>query len=96
MKDEMADKDFQKRRQFHAEDVRQQIREKERERRQARQAFFEEGIQLDQETKERRQKLDEIKRRKLKELKEAGVPEKYVNEVARRIEAPPPSLSNLL
>lgn len=37
----------------------------------------------------RRQKLDEIKRRKLKELRDAGVPDKYCNEVARRITAPP-------
>ena len=43
----------------------------------------------------RRQKLDEIKRRKLQELREAGVPDKYCNEVARRIEAPPPSLSRM-
>lgn len=43
----------------------------------------------------RRQKLDEIKRRKLQGLREAGVPDKYCNEVARRIEAPPPSLSRM-
>lgn len=43
----------------------------------------------------RKQKLDEIKKRKLNELKQAGVPDKYCNEVARRIEAPPPSLSRL-
>lgn len=95
-KDEQADQDFQKRRTEYAEDVRSQIKEKEKERVQARQAFFQEGIKLDQEAKERRQKLDEIKRRKLKELEEAGVPNKYVSEVARRIEAPPPSLANML
>ena len=61
----------------------------------ARKSFFQEGIKLDQEAKERRQKLDEIKRRKLKELEEAGVPNKYVTEVARRIEAQPPTLSNM-
>ena len=43
----------------------------------------------------RRQKLDDIKRRKLQELRDAGVPDKYCNEVARRIEAPPPSLSRM-
>lgn len=57
--------------------------------------FFEEGIKLDEEAKERRQKIDEIKQRKLAELRAAGVSDKYCNEVARRIEAPPPSLSNL-
>jgi len=96
VKDEQADQEFQNKRVSYANDVRTQIRSKEKERLHARQAFFEEGIQLDQEAKNRRQKLDEIKQRKLKELKEAGVPDKYVNEVARRIEAPPPSISNML
>lgn len=34
-----------------------------------RNAFFEEGIRLDAEAKMRRQKLEEVKRRKLQELK---------------------------
>jgi len=96
LKDEQAEIEFQSKRTTYAEDVRSQIKYKEKERIHARQAFFEEGIRLDQEAKERRIKLDEIKRRKLKELKEVGVSEKYVNEVSRRIEAPPPSLSNML
>lgn len=96
LRDEHTEQEFLDKRCAYAEDVRTQIKAKEKERVQARQAFFEEGIVLDQEAKERRQKLDEIKRRKLKELKEVGVPIKYVNEVARRIEAPPPSLSNNL
>merc|ERR1739841_482235 len=88
-----VEQEFLDKRTNYAEDVRAQIKGKEKERVQARHAFFEEGIMLDLEAKERRQKLDEIKRRKLKELKEVGVPIKYVNEVARRIEAPPASLS---
>lgn len=95
LKDEDADRIEGIRRHQHAEEVRQQIREKEKERIKATNAFFEEGIKLDQEAKARRQKLDEIKRRKLQELREAGVPDKYCNEVARRIEAPPPSLSRM-
>lgn len=95
LKDEEADKIHSIRRHQHAEEVRQQIREKEKERIQATNDFFEEGIKLDQEAKARRQKLDEIKRRKLHELRDAGVPDKYCNEVARRIEAPPPSLSRM-
>ncbi|EDO38378.1 predicted protein [Nematostella vectensis] len=94
-KDEEAEHVSQVRRHQYADEVRQQIREKEKERVKNRNAFFEEGIKLDQEAKARRQKLDEIKRRKLHELKDAGVPDKYCNEVARRIEAPPPSLSRL-
>lgn len=95
-RDEEAEKLAQMKLSAYADDVRNQIREKERERVRARESFFEEGIKMDNLAKERRQKLDEIKRRKLKELKEAGVSDKYVNEVARRIEAPPPSLSNML
>ena len=62
------------------------MKSKEEGRLQARREFFEEGIKLDQEAKERRQKLDEIKMRKLQELKET----KYTAEVSRRIHAPHP------
>ena len=41
----------------------------------------------------RRRKLDEIKQRKLSELRAAGIPEKYCAEVSRRITAPPPSFT---
>lgn len=66
------------------------MKSKEEGRLQARREFFEEGIKLDQEAKERRQKLDEIKMRKLQELKDAGIPTKYTAEVSRRIHAPHP------
>ena len=39
----------------------------------------------------RRAKLDGIKQRKLSELRQVGIPEKYCAEVSRRITAPPPS-----
>jgi len=94
-REKVVEDQFQQKRATYAEDVRTQIHEKEKERVHARKSFFQEGIKLDQEAKERRQKLDEIKRRKLKELEEAGVPNKYVTEVARRIEAQPPTLSNM-
>ncbi|XP_070551420.1 cilia- and flagella-associated protein 45-like isoform X2 [Ptychodera flava] len=76
----------------HAEDVRKQIREKEQLKIADRNAFFEEGIKLDEEARARRAKLDEIKMRKLAELRNAGVPEKYCAEVERRINAPNVSL----
>ena len=56
---EMMDQDKEKhqvaskRRQEHAEEVRKQVREKEMEKTTARKVFFEEGIKLDQEAKER-------------------------------------------
>lgn len=95
MKDEALEKNMLDKRKHYADDIRNQMREKEKERIQNRNAFFEEGVKLDLEAKERRQKLDEIKQRKLRELKEAGVHDKYVHEVSRRIEAPPPSLANM-
>ena len=42
-----------KRRHEHAQEVRKQVREKEREKVTARKVFFEEGIKLDHEAKER-------------------------------------------
>lgn len=81
-----------KRRQ-HADEVRGQIRQKEQETIQERKSFFDEGIRLDQEARERREKLNQIKMRKLQELREAGIPEKYCAEVSRRINGPPATFS---
>ena len=53
LKDEEAETIQNIRRHHHADDVRQQIREKEKERIKATNAFFEEGIKLDQEAKAR-------------------------------------------
>ena len=53
----------------HADEVRAQIRERERERILERNAFFEEGVRLDEEARQRRQKLDEVKSKKLQELR---------------------------
>ena len=53
VKDEEGDRIQNIRRHQHAEEVRQQIREKEKDRIKARNAFFEEGIKLDQEAKAR-------------------------------------------
>lgn len=88
LKDEDVEKQNASRRQRYAQDIREQISEKEKERVHLRKSYFEEGEKLNKEAKERRQKLDDIKRRKLKELRDAGVPDKYCNEVARRITAP--------
>merc|ERR1711993_46738 len=73
LKDGALEKNKGQRRKHYADEIRQQMREKEKERIQDRNAFFEEGVKLDLEAKERRQKLDEIKQRKLRELQDAGV-----------------------
>lgn len=53
----------------HRNDVLGQIREKEQLKIAERNAFFEEGVKLDEEARLRRLKLDEIKRKKLGELR---------------------------
>ncbi|XP_033641506.1 cilia- and flagella-associated protein 45-like [Asterias rubens] len=72
----------------HAEEVRRQIREKEQLKVAERHSFFEEGVRINEEARARRNKLDSIKQKKLSELRNAGVPEKYCAEVERRIDAP--------
>jgi len=52
-----------------SEDVRAQIREKERQRLSERNRYFEEGVKLDEEARQRQLKLEEVKRRKLEELR---------------------------
>ncbi|XP_071958281.1 cilia- and flagella-associated protein 45-like [Antedon mediterranea] len=76
----------------YAEDVRLQIQEKEALKISERNAFFKEGIKINEKAQQRRAKLDAIKQKKLSELRAVGVPAKYCNEVARRIEVPPPTL----
>jgi len=69
----------------YADSLRKQIGEREQERIQQRKQFFEETNLMDKEIEEKKKQIDEVKRKKLLALKESGVPEKYVNEVARRI-----------
>ncbi|XP_013412315.1 cilia- and flagella-associated protein 45-like [Lingula anatina] len=77
-----------KKRYRHADDVRLQIREKEEEKINARNAFFEEGVKLDEEARQRRQKLDEIKKKKLDDLRSLGIHDKYIAGVERKINQP--------
>merc|ERR1712190_138197 len=72
----------------HADDVRAQIRKKEQERIQERNAFFEEGVKLDEEARARRAKLEAVKRKKLTELRDAGIPDKYLAQVERKVNEP--------
>ncbi|XP_021443879.1 cilia- and flagella-associated protein 45 isoform X1 [Oncorhynchus mykiss] len=48
---------------------------------------YKEGDRLDEEARHCR--IDEIKEKKLRELKAAGLPEKYCNKVERRVHALP-------
>ncbi|KAJ7995468.1 hypothetical protein DPEC_G00244870 [Dallia pectoralis] len=73
----------------HAEGVRQQVREREMQAITLRKEIYKEGGRLDEEARLRRIRLDEIKEKKLRELKAAGLPEKYCNEVERKVHALP-------
>jgi len=72
----------------HADEVRAQIRNKEQERIADRNAFFEEGVRLDEEARIRRAKLEAVKRKKLEELREAGIPDRYLAQVERKVNEP--------
>jgi hypothetical protein len=57
------------RRANYTDNLQKQIRDNELIRIRERQAFFEEGVKLDEEAKARRAKLDDIKKKKLDELR---------------------------
>merc|ERR1712226_1322829 len=69
-------------------DIRAQIREKEQVRIGERNQFFEEGTKLAEEARTRREKIDKIKEKKIQELKEMGVPDKFRNEVLKKMNTP--------
>lgn len=73
----------------HVSELQQQIQEKEKERLLERKAFFEEGVKLDNEANARRARLDEIKQRKLEELKAAGIEDQYLHPLKRLVQAAP-------
>ncbi|CAH8462160.1 unnamed protein product [Schistosoma turkestanicum] len=66
-------------------DLRHQICEREKERIAERKAIFEEGQRATEEERLRRLRLNETKSRKLKELKETGIPDKYLSQVERKV-----------
>jgi Trichohyalin-plectin-homology domain len=68
-KQRREEEDVRKRRLLFADDVRHQIHEKEQVRINERQKYFQEGIKLDEEARRRQQKLEEVKQKKLQELR---------------------------
>lgn len=84
MEKEKRDDDVLKSRAMkHSKEIRAQIAAKEKEKINERQAFFAEGRKYMEENKLHRQKIESIKEKKLKELKEAGIPDKYLIHVQR-------------
>ncbi|KAL7748342.1 hypothetical protein RI367_006303 [Sorochytrium milnesiophthora] len=66
-------------------DVQKQISEREMSRKKEREDFFGEGVRLSQERMDKRNKINTIKERKLAQLRDLGVPEKYWKEVERKM-----------
>lgn len=85
------EKELQKNQQIrrHADAVRQQVRERELQAITQRRELFREGERLEEEARSRRARLDEIKEKKLRELKAAGLSEKYCKEVERKVRVLP-------
>lgn len=79
-KEEQRQQQIQK----HADAVRQQVREREMQAVTQRREMFRERERLEEEARNRRARLDEIKEKKLKELKAAGLSPKYYKEVERK------------
>jgi hypothetical protein len=48
-----------------------------------------EGIRLSQQRSEQSKKLDAIKERKIQELRQVGIPDKYVKEIERQVHSKP-------
>jgi hypothetical protein len=68
-KEKMEEEKAHLRRANYTDNLQKQIRDNELIRIRERQAFFEEGVKLDEEAKARRAKLDDIKKKKLDELR---------------------------
>ncbi|CAL8105057.1 unnamed protein product [Calicophoron daubneyi] len=83
--DQREANEMRQKNQKYAQEIRQQICQKEQQRIAERNAFFEEGVKLEEEARLRRIRLQDAKNRKLKELREAGIPEKYLAQVERKI-----------
>ncbi|XP_042114575.1 cilia- and flagella-associated protein 45 isoform X4 [Peromyscus maniculatus bairdii] len=68
----------------HANELRRQVRENQQKQVQNRLSTFEEGRRLKEEAQKRRERIEDIKKQKLDELRATGLPEKYCIEAERK------------
>ncbi|XP_075843667.1 cilia- and flagella-associated protein 45 [Microtus pennsylvanicus] len=68
----------------HANELRRQVRDNQQKQVQDRLATFEEGRRLKEEAQKRRERIEDIKKQKLEELRATGLPEKYCIEAERK------------
>nr|CDS17709.1 coiled coil domain containing 19 [Echinococcus granulosus] len=83
-KDRLEEKRRNKMKMEFCNDLKKQICEKEQQRIAERNAFFEEGVRMEEEARLRRLRLEDAKNRKMEELRKAGIPEKYLAEIERK------------
>jgi len=86
--DRKREEDLKAARYMNADYVRGQIRDKEQIQLNSRKKHFEEGTRMEEEARLRRVKLQEVKNKKLVELRDAGIPLKYCLEIERKIHHP--------
>ncbi|XP_012886003.1 PREDICTED: cilia- and flagella-associated protein 45 [Dipodomys ordii] len=72
----------------HANELRRQVRENQQKQVQNRIATFEEGRRLKEEAQKRRERIEDIKKKKLEDLRATGLPEKYCVEAERKANIP--------
>ncbi|XP_042537937.1 cilia- and flagella-associated protein 45 [Dipodomys spectabilis] len=72
----------------HANELRRQVRENQQKQVQSRIATFEEGRRLKEEAQKRRERIEDIKKKKLEDLRATGLPEKYCVEAERKANIP--------
>lgn len=72
----------------HAALLRRQIQERERQRIEDRKQFFAESENLTSEQEDHEKKLQKVIDQKLDELRKAGIEEKYISEVVRKMHQP--------
>merc|ERR1711892_1656097 len=74
--------------QSHSHQLRAQIQNRERERIDERKTLFEESDLLTVEQEEHERKIQKVVQHKLDELRKAGIDEKYISEVVRKLHQP--------
>lgn len=87
-KDKLADEERHHQRKDHAVELKKQIKAREGVKINERNAFFAEAIKSKEEARLRHQKLEQHKAKKLSELRDLGIPDKYLSEVERKLERP--------
>ncbi|KAL6092596.1 hypothetical protein STEG23_028830 [Scotinomys teguina] len=68
----------------HANELRRQVRENQQKQVQNRLSTFEEGRSLKEEAQKRRERIENMKKQRLEELRAMGLPEKYCIEAERK------------